>query len=187
MRLDRPAGRRSCKTGTAYGVEVSGQGGDWVHICDQERAPHFRQDMTWLRALAESERVMLANEISQKLRTAAAGRLSYGPNGDVELMRRSQVVMEIRLGGYTGETDGHGQPVRHLVRIYFTEPIEAQGYLVTLGIKAKVPGPLGLDEQDKHVAEMDARVSSFELWLAAQGITMDAYCFGSWCQGKMRT
>lgn len=155
-----------------------GTGGDWVFACDANAVPYLPGDMKVFSGLTEGSRVMLARELRDRLKTATEGLLVYGQNGDVEKLRKSSVVLEIRLSAYEG-LDDDGDPQLLIVRVYFTEPVGAPGFLVLLGIRAKIPGPLGLREQDRHVKEMERRARDFELGLARCDIPLGLYCAGN--------
>lgn len=149
-----------------------------MFACDANAVPYLPEDMKVFSGLTERSRVMLATELRDRLKTAAAGQLVYGHDADVEKMRKSSTVLEIRLSAYEG-LDADGDPQLLIVRAYFTEPVEVPGVLILLGIRAKIPGPLGLREQDKHVKEMERRARDFELGLARGNIPLGLYCAGN--------
>lgn len=178
MRLDQPPGCRSCMQSDPDDLlpPRPGSGGDWVFACDGEASEYITQDMASLGYLSFRSRQMLGNELTQKLKQANVGRLVYGHHADVEWMKRSANILEIRLSGYAGLPGEDGDPKLFQVRLYFTEPAEAPGYFILLGLRAKIPGEVGVAEQEQHIAEMEERLREFEMGLARCDIPLGLYC-----------
>ena len=176
MRTEQPPGIRTTKSAA---TGAAGSGGDWKHARDAEQTWFVTEYLAMLAPMAESERALFKQELKAKLTQGGQGRLSYGSasHHDVCCMGRHPDVLEIRMQDYTGfpEDDPDGDPEPRHTRLYFTEPAPAPLLLLTLAIKSKCPGPLGLDEQDRHVAEAQARLDRFGLWLLHQGITVGSY------------
>lgn len=112
-----------------------------------------------LGAMAEADRELMRQELYGLMKRAQAGDLTYGRSEDVDKMVCVDVVLELRLDTDTGDRDGN----RH-VRLYFTEPEHVDGLMLALKLGAKMPGPMGLDEQNGHAREAERRAHA---WHAA--------------------
>ncbi|WP_271985306.1 hypothetical protein [Pseudoclavibacter terrae] len=113
-----------------------------------------------MRTLAESERAVLRAEIKDKLATGSKGELTFGKGRqyDVDLIESARFVLEIKLANHTfleEQNDAENsaddpEPVERQTRIYYTEPEKEANLLLLLSIESKLPGKIGLEEQDRH-------------------------------------
>lgn len=110
-----------------------------------------------MRTLADSERALLRAEIGDKLKTGRSGELTFGKGSafDVDLIESARFVLEIKLSNHTfydeqDESDEDPEPIERHTRIYYTEPEKEAGLLLLLSIESKLPGRIGLEEQNRH-------------------------------------
>ncbi|VXB84525.1 hypothetical protein [Pseudoclavibacter sp. 8L] len=114
----------------------------------------------FMRTLADSERAILRAEIRDKLAAGSQGELTFGKGRqyDVDLIESARFVLEIKLANHTflEESDDDDdpeddlEPVERQTRIYYTEPEKEAGLLLLLSIESKLPGRIGLEEQNRH-------------------------------------
>ena len=145
-----------------YGARSCRCGGYWKNAVDNRGRPYLTKEMSELRArnISEDEWQMLLAEVQQLLRDAEAGRLNYDNSyakGVVCKAQSAHDVLEARLE-LTVNLDGEQ---RHL-RLYFSEPDDEDRLLLSLSLRHKRGGMIGLEEQDEHIATAQRR---FESWV----------------------
>lgn len=142
----RPPGGRSC----------GGTGGNsWAYARDAAGAMPFLADVERLRGSfpsAESSALYLA-QVKEHMGWAAAGR---APSDIVKQMRSSPDVLELVLPDWIF-TGG-----RMHVRLYYSEPHALPATLVALRLLTKRPGPIGVAEQDRQIAEASELLLAFQ-------------------------
>ena len=145
-----------------YGARSCRCGGYWKHAADIRERPYLTKEMSELRAcgISEDEWQMLLAEVDKLIRDAESGRLNYDNSyakGVVCKARSVHDVLEARLE-LTVNLDGEQ---RHL-RLYFSEPDDEDRLLLSLSLRHKRGGMIGLEEQDEHIASAQRR---FESWV----------------------
>lgn len=138
MRLAQPPGVRSCRDGGTFDFcRSASTGGNYV-MTEFERLAS---------ALASADLELTRQEMFVKLHRAEGGHLDFGTaaeSADVTQMEIAPTVLELRL------TTRRGEGGDMLIRLYFTEPEERDHTLLGLKLGWKRPGPLGLEEQNRH-------------------------------------
>ena len=132
-----------------YGARSCRCGGYWKNAVDNRGRPYLTKEMSELRArnISEDEWQMLLAEVQQLLRDAEAGRLNYDNSyakGVVCKAQSAHDVLEARLE-LTVSLDG-----------------EQDRLLLSLSLRHKRGGMIGLEEQDEHIATAQRR---FESWV----------------------
>lgn len=97
--------------------------------------------------LGSADKELTRQEMYVKLHRAENGDLGFGTaaeGADVMQMEIEPTVLELRL------TTRRGEGGDMLIRLYFTEPEELDRSLLGLKLGWKRPGPLGLEEQNRH-------------------------------------
>lgn len=137
-------------------------GGTWDFVRVDGGRLHNLTELEQICAVLPSDldRSIFRSEFGQLLRRAAAGRLSYGADGDVDVIRAQTDVLEIRM---MTRRSTSGDDL--LIRMYFSEPDTHPELLLGLLLTWKSPGPLGLEEQNAHAAEAQRRCDA---WRASQ-------------------
>lgn len=155
MRLELPAGSRSC-----------GSGGTWNVARDVRGATLWMHEVGLLKAaLTDVEFKLFQQELRTKMHNAELGACSFGsgPEFDVDFMECTTDVLELRLDTRTGEDDE-----ALMTRLYFTEPVEMPGVMLILKLAWKRPGPEGLPEQTQHAQEASMRAVRHAEWFGHQ-------------------
>jgi hypothetical protein len=144
------------------GVRATRTGGEWKFI--RGPAPrscnYFIEEYEqFLLQCSEAERFLIKDEIASLMRSAEAGRCTFGRGRgyDVDFMTCTTLVLELRL--MTVPKRSAWGPV-HL-RIYFTEPEHDPGSFYIAKFAWKIGGALGLKEQTKHATEAERRIKNF--------------------------
>ncbi|MDO5064979.1 MAG: hypothetical protein Q4E00_08325 [Actinomyces bowdenii] len=144
-----------------YGARSCRLGGNWRHAADERNRAYLTKEMAELRArsISTDEWQMLLAEVASLLDDAMAGELNFDTTytkGVVCKAASASDVLEARLD-LTVNLDGE----RRLLRLYFSEPDDEDGLLLSLSFRHKRGGPLGLEEQDEHIREAQER---FTVW-----------------------
>jgi hypothetical protein len=146
VRIAMPPGDRAC----------GGRGGnDWVWARDAAGGIPIMGDITSLhdRFPSAESKATYMEIVRDHIAQAVDGALPW------DLVTRMQIapdVLEIRLPKWWFS----GGPM--IGRLYFSEPVAYPGKLVALRLKAKRPGPIGLDEQDEIALQASDLLSEFE-------------------------
>lgn len=101
-----------------------------------------------LRTCSDVNARLLRAELFALMRQAVAGSLSFGRDGQVDLMVSASTVLELRLKTTIDAATGD-----QLIRLYFTEPDHVPRCMLALKLVGKHPGPIGLQEQNVHARE----------------------------------
>lgn len=165
MRCTEPPGRRSTRQGNR-----PGDGGEWVNCRNMRGETTVICDVSRLRqgAASELDAKVLAHEIRNKLNRATEGKLRFdsaSSPGEVKLMAITGFVLEIVLTNrITTMDDDSPDGQSRMVRIYYAEPDRLPGVLLMLSIRAKVPGTIGLEEQNMHAIEAKAAAEIYDMY-----------------------
>jgi hypothetical protein len=143
--LELPLGARSC------GGHGRNRGGLW-EACDATNLPAERAVIE-VMSRSKDDAKLLRREMLTSMRLAEQGRLTYGKEADVYACSSADLVLEMRFDHRVQYPDG----VR-AVRLYFSEPDNMPGVLLSAKLGAKPATPQGLDLQDEHMADAQARV-----------------------------
>lgn len=155
MKLDQPPGIRSCY----QSPDTPGLGGSWDsgRLANGGTSVHVSFDRLFA-SMDRNEVVMLRSELDDSMRLAERGTLTYGvkaSEGDVCQMDCAPNVLELRLDDYEYfDVDSNSYMPRKF-RAYFSEPKALPGMLILLSIHAKIPGEIGLLEQDEHAKDAE--------------------------------
>ena len=146
----------------SYGARSCRCGGYWKHTADSRGRPYLTKEMSKLRAcgISNDEWQMLLAEVGKLISDAESGRLNFDTTYSKGIVCKAQSahdVLEARLE-LTVNLDGEQ---RHL-RLYFTEPDDEDRLLLSLSLRHKRDGMIGLEEQDEHIAAAQGR---FESWV----------------------
>lgn len=160
MKLAKPPGIRS----TFQAPDVPGMGGSWQSgkLKNGGTSVHVSFDRL-LRDMTKNEVALLRSELGDSMRLAERGTLVYGQTrseGDVCQMGCAPTVLELRLDDYEHFDMATEAYMPRKFRAYYSEPEAIPGEFVLLSIHAKIPGELGLREQDEHAK--DAAKLSFD-------------------------
>lgn len=155
MRLAQPPGVRSTRRGDGS----HGLGGKWQQGHRRHGGSVVHTDFDELfQCLAPSDAALLKQEMRHKLKDAEAGSLIYSDDardGDVCVMECAKMILELRFDDY-GHYDAVDECYKtRKIRLYFSEPAMVEGVLVMLALRSKMPGPLGLEEQNHHAKEAE--------------------------------
>ena len=144
-----------------FGARSCRLGGHWDHVRDRSGRTYLTKAMSQLRAcsITDDEWHMLLAEMDRLLKDAEAGRLNFDTThtkGVVCKAASVSDVLEARLD-LTVNLDGE----RRYLRLYFSEPDDEEGLLLSLSFRHKRGGKVGLVEQNGQIAEAQER---FEVW-----------------------
>ncbi len=151
VRLAQPPGVRSCRVG-----------GVWEMGRDRFGGQRYLTDLDRLKnSMPESARASWVQDIHTRMKRAERGGCTFGPTSqhDVDQMACAPIVLELRVVDYFGcdPDDLDGEPHQRHTRVYFTEPDHLCDQLHLLGITSKCPGPIGLEEQNRHAIDASNR------------------------------
>lgn len=150
MALAQPPGVRSCRDGGTW---------DWVRVNNGVN-PVLTEIESFCRGLARADAAAWKAEVAFFMEEATLGHWAFGHDRTVAFMARSRDVLELRLNDWSG-----GLPGKRHVRLYFTEPAGHPGLLLALKLAWKVPGPIGVEQQNEHIDEAQRR---YDEWCANQ-------------------
>lgn len=146
VRIHQPPGARACGDGS---------GGEWIVGRDINGASPWWADVERVkRALPSDEaRALFIEELATTMGLAESGKLPWDLVGQMSV---APDVLEIRLPDwwYSGG--------KMHTRLYFSEPHAVPGNLVALRLRFKRPGPIGLEQQDRHITEASDLLLEFD-------------------------
>lgn len=136
-----------------------GLGGTWEHGHRQHGGSVVHVDFHLLFGeLSPTDASLLRAELKEKLHDAEAGLLKYGEKswqGDVCVMEIAPMILELRFDDCEHYNQAIEEYETRKIRLYFSEPASVDSLLVMLSLRSKVPGPLGLMEQNQHAKEAE--------------------------------
>lgn len=141
LRLATPHGQRSC-----------GVGGTWS-ICHSKPAWSAQLAAVQQLTLNQDDFRLLKRELARLWKLAETGDLEYGKDKDVNKMQTGDMVLEMRFRHHVGYPEG-----KRAVRLYFTEPDHEPDVMLAVSLGAKPATEAGLDLQNDHIAEAQARI-----------------------------